>query len=94
MVAKDLFPFATVTDGCKVVKFMEFSHENGIFNTISLKVKKNIGKSVKLTSLQPPVMVEKGKISFAIVTHGYKAVIFDEIRLTFKNLYFSMNLAT
>ena len=26
MVAKDIFPFATVTDGCKEDNFMEFSH--------------------------------------------------------------------
>ena len=26
MVAKDTFPFATVTDGCKEANFMRFSH--------------------------------------------------------------------
>ena len=26
MVAKDIFPFATVTDGCKEANFMGFSH--------------------------------------------------------------------
>ena len=32
ILAKDIFPFATVTDSCKEVNFMGFSHESGILD--------------------------------------------------------------
>ena len=38
MVAKDIFPFATVTDGCKDANFMGFSHEYCILDTTSKKL--------------------------------------------------------
>ena len=38
MVAKDIFPFATVTDGCKEASFMGFPHEYGILGTTFRKV--------------------------------------------------------
>ena len=31
--AKDIFPFATVTDGCEEANFVGFSHEYGILDT-------------------------------------------------------------
>ena len=72
MVAKDFFPFATVTNGCKEAKIMEFSHKYDIFDTTSWKVSQtmlNIQKnSMKFIFLQPSVMVAKGKISFATMT--------------------------
>ena len=37
MVTKDFIPFASVTDGCKEVNFIEFSNEYGILDTISFK---------------------------------------------------------
>ena len=37
MVAKYIFPFAIVTDGCKEANYIGFSHEIGILNTIFLK---------------------------------------------------------
>ena len=33
MVAKDIFPFATVTDGFEKANLMGFSHEYDIFDT-------------------------------------------------------------
>ena len=39
---------------------------------------------MKLTFLQPSVMVAKGKISFATITHGCKTVIIDKIRSLLK----------
>ena len=87
MVEKDFIHFTTVTDGCKEVNFMEFSHEYGILDTISLKVLQKIwnfwGNFMKITSLQPSVMVAMGKIYLVTVTHGCEAVIIDEIMLTF-----------
>ena len=40
MVAKDIFPFATVTDGCEEANFMGFSHDYGILETTSKKNQK------------------------------------------------------
>ena len=78
MVAKDIFPFATVTDGCKEDNFMGFSNEYGILDTTSWKFLQKVWillkNSMKFNFLQPSVMVEKGKISFATMTHGCKAV--------------------
>ena len=37
MVAKDIFPFATVTDSCEEANFMGFSHDYGILDTTSKK---------------------------------------------------------
>ena len=48
--------------------------------------------SIKLASLQPSVMIAKGKIYFATMTTCCKGLIFDEIRLSFGNLYLSINL--
>ena len=43
MVAKNIFPFATKTDGCKEANFMGFSHEDGILDTFAKKVsQKNV----------------------------------------------------
>ena len=41
MVAMDFIPFATVTDGCEEVNFMEFSYDFDILEIISLKMLKN-----------------------------------------------------
>jgi hypothetical protein len=38
MVAKDIFPFATTTDGCEKPNFMGFFHEYSIFGTTFKKV--------------------------------------------------------
>ena len=98
MVAKDDFLFATVTDGFKEVKLVFFSHENCIFGHTFHKRIYNfflfIGNSIRITSSQPPVTVAKGKISLAKMTHNCNVVIIDKIRLTFKNLDLSLNLAT
>ena len=84
MVAKDIFCFATVSDGCEEANFMSFSHEYGILDTTSWKVSQKIEillkNSEKFTFLQPSVMVAKGKLSFAAMTHWCKAVIIDKIR--------------
>ena len=82
MVAKDIFPFATVTDGCQEANFIGFSHDYGILNTTSKnfflqKMRILLKNSMKLTFLHPSVMVAKGKISFATLTHGCQAVIID-----------------
>ena len=97
MVAKDIFPFATTTDGCKKVNFMEFFNTIYIFsetfqNMVS-KMPFSWENPMKLASLQPSGMVAKGKISFATMTHGCKAVIIDKKKATFENLHHSMNLA-
>ena len=42
--------------------------------------------------IRSSVMVAKGKISFATMTHGCKAAIIDEIRLAFENMDLLMNL--
>ena len=84
-------PFAAMNDGCKEVNFMVFLHEFGLLDTLALKVSQKtlnlLENSIKFTSLQPSVMVVKGKLSLATVTHGCKAVkvIIDEIRLTYEN---------
>ena len=82
MVAKNIFPFATVTDGCEEANFMRFSHDNGILDITSKKFSQKIiillKNSMKLTFLQLSVMVAKGKISFATMNHGRQAVIIDQ----------------
>ena len=80
-VAKNICGFATVTDGSEEVNFIEFSHEYGNLDTISSIYLEN---SMKFNSSQPSVMVAKGKISFATMTHGCKAVIIDKIRSLLK----------
>ena len=74
MVAKDIFPFATMTDGCKKVNFMEFFNTIYIFgetfpNVVS-KMPFSWENPMKLASSQPSGTVAKGKISFATMTHG------------------------
>ena len=44
-----------------------------------------IENPMKFVSLQPSVMFAKGKISFAPMIHGCKAVKKQENKLTFKN---------
>ena len=82
MVAKDIFPFATVTDGCEEANFMGFSHEYGILDTTSKKFSQKMENllkiCMKLPFLQPSVMVAKGKLSFATMTHGCQSVIIDK----------------
>ena len=79
MVAKDIFPFATMTDGCEEANFMGFSNENGILDTTSKKFSQKMGILLKifmkLPFFQPSVMVAKGKLSSATMTHGSLAVI-------------------
>ena len=80
MVAKNIFPFATMTEGCKEANFMGFSHEHDILDTSFGNFHKNVNflkNSMKLTFWQPFVMVAKEKISFATMTHDCKAVIID-----------------
>ena len=88
MVVKDIFCFATMSDGYKEANITSFSHEYGILDTTSLKVSPKmeilLKKFMKSTFLQSSVMVEKGKVSFATMTHGCKAVITDEIILLLK----------
>ena len=63
MVARDIFHFATVTDGCKEANFMEFFHEYGILDTTFWKVSlKNVNfiENFHETHL------------FATVSHGCK----------------------
>ena len=82
MVAKEIFPFPTVTDGFEEANLVGFSHEYDIFDTTFLKFsqkKEVLLKSfLALTFLQPSVMVAKGKISFATMTHSCQAVIIDK----------------
>ena len=68
MVAKDIFHFTTMTQGCKEKYFSDFSNE---FNRIYRNFKEFLSKrpyswenSKKFTSLQPSVTVAKAKISF------------------------------
>ena len=74
MVAKDIFPFATMTDGWKKVNFMEFFDKIYIFvenfPNVVFKMPFSWENPMKLFSLQPTGMVAKGKISFATMTHG------------------------
>ena len=79
MVAKDIFCFATMSDGYEEANVTSFSHEYGILDTTSLKMEILLKNSMKLTFLQSSVMVEKGKVSFATMTHGCKAVIINKI---------------
>ena len=83
MFAKDIFPFATVTVGCEVAYFMGFPHEYVLLDTTSMKFLQKMSilltNSMKLTFLQLSVMVAKGKISFATMTHGCQAIIIDKL---------------
>ena len=84
-----LVPFGSVTDGCKEANFMQFSHGDVILHTVFWKVSQKmlilLKNSIELTFLQPPIMVAKGKISFATMTHVYKAIIIDQIRSLLEN---------
>ena len=74
MVAKDISPFATMTDGCKKVNFIEFFNQIYIccvtFPEVVSKMPYSLENRMKLASLQPSVTVAKGKISFATMIHG------------------------
>ena len=89
MVAKDIFPFATMNDGCKKVNFMEFFNTIYFFgepftNVVS-KMPFALENPMKLASSQPSVTVAKGKISFATMTHGCQCVIIYKNKVTFEN---------
>ena len=64
---KGYFPFSTMTDGCKKVKFMEFFNEIHIlcenFQEVVSKMPYSWENPMKLASSQPSVMVAKGKIT-------------------------------
>ena len=64
MVAKDMFPSATVTDSCEEVKFMKNFQEYGVLKTTSLrrKEKKNVDLVWKLHEIN----------LFATSSHGWK----------------------
>ena len=75
MVAKNIFPFATMTEGCKKVILWSFSkklHYSENFQEMVSKMPYSWENPMKLASLQPSVMVAKGKISCATLTHGCK----------------------
>ena len=76
MVAKDIFPFATMIDGFKKVNIMEFFNKIHIFCEIFKEVVSKMPNSwenpMKVATSQPPVTVAKRKISFATMTHGCK----------------------
>ena len=105
MVAKDIFPSATMTDGCKKFNFMEFFKKIYIFcETLQ---QKNVSKMpyswenpVKLGSLQPLVTVAKDIFPFATVTESCKEANFMgcshhiyENLLTSENMNLLMNFA-
>ena len=76
MVAKDIFPFATMTDGCKKVNFMECFSKINIFGetfpNVVFKMPFSWENPMKLASSQPSGIVAKGNVSFATMTHGCK----------------------
>ena len=105
MVEKDIFPFATMTDGCKKVNFKEFFNKIPIFCENILEVVSKMPYSwenpMKLASLQPSVTVATGKILFATVVivgceeayfMGFYQYIYGN-ELTSENMYLPMNLA-
>ena len=83
MVVTDTFPFATVTEGCKDLNFIEFSNKFTTLYETSKVMNSRMTYSwknpMKITSLQPSVTIVKGKMSFATVTHGCRAVTFMNI---------------
>ena len=68
-----------MTDGCEEVNFIIFSNEYGILETtswtFSQKEMNSIEKIHEINHLQPSVMVAKGNISFAFMTHGCSLLI-------------------
>ena len=72
-----------MTDCCEQANFMGMFHEYGILDTTSRKFSQKMRILLKilqnLTLLQPPVMIAKGKISFATMTHGCKAIIINKV---------------
>ena len=74
MVAKDIFTFATMTDGCKKVNLMEFFNKIYIlgvtFPNLVSKMPFLWENPMKLASLQPSGMVAKDIFPFATVTDG------------------------
>ena len=63
MVAKDIFSFATVPDGCEEANFIGFFHENGILDTTFGKVsQKKVDFSEQFHEID----------LFATVSHGSK----------------------
>ena len=74
----------------------QISHEFGFLKPIYFKVKfcflNKLEHYMKFTSLQPSVTVAMRKISLSTVTHGCKAALIVEIRLTFDNQDIPMNL--
>ena len=75
-VAKNIFPFATMTDGCKKVNLINFSIKFTCLMICFLEMVSKMTYSwknpMKLSSLQPSATVAKGKQSFATMTHGCK----------------------
>ena len=95
MVAKDIFSFATVFDGCKEVNFIELSN---LFNFLCEQFKEMVSKMshswenpMNVISLQPSVMVAKRKISIATMTDACDSIY--ENGLTSENQNLPMNLA-
>ena len=76
MVAKGIFPFANMTESCKKVHFMESFNTIYIicetFQKLVSKMPYSWQNPITLASSQPSVKVAKGKIPFAIMTHGRK----------------------
>ena len=94
MVAKNIFPFGAMIDGCKYINFMVISKEiidiYKVSKTLAFKTPYSWENAIKFTSLQLSVTVAKANKSFAGLTHGWKAII--RHGLTFKNMNLSMNL--
>ena len=77
MVAKDIFPFKTMTDGCKKFNFMEFFNKIHIFCEILQEV---VQPSVTVAKEKYPsqqwLMVAMDIFPFATVTDGCKEADF------------------
>ena len=90
-----IFPFKTLTDGCKEVILIEFAHKYGISDTLYLKVSQTnmefIGNSIKITSLQHHSWLQRESILCKhhswLQSRNYK-----KNRWTSKNLDLFMNL--
>ena len=92
MVVKDIFPFATITDGFKKVTFMELFHKIQFFfvknfQKVMPKMPFSWEKPMKIASSQPSVMVAKYIFRFAIVTDGCKEANFKK----FSHLFMKMS---
>ena len=91
-----IFPFKTLTDGCKEVILIEFAHKYGISDTLYLKVSQTnmefIGNSIKITSLQHHSWLQRESILCKhhswLQSRNYK----KKNRWTSKNLDLFMNL--